>query len=119
MSACVCDTDWDPPDVYHAARPLARKAHTCEECGQAIDPGDRYERAAGLYDGRWSVYKTCHRCLALRDWLEVVSCCFCWSHGGLMEEAENEIDQGNWKPGFKFAAMRLLVEVRNPKRARP
>jgi len=147
MGACYCDTG-DALDCFEAERPIARREHRCTECFCTINPGERYERASGLAEGTWFRYKTCHRCLyqliyqylsvslclivalpsksingcqivkALRDWLEAVSCCFCWSYEGLMEEAPYEITENNWKPGYKFAALRLLAAIKREQRSR-
>lgn len=113
---CVCDYGIDSPAVYDAQRPIARKQHTCSECGCPIEAGERYERVKTLYD-RWDTYRTCYRCLALRDHLEAVSCCFCWYHDNMLEDAANEIDFANWKPGYKFAALRLYADVKRNRRA--
>jgi hypothetical protein len=44
----------------------ARKAHKCGECFRAIDPGDTYERAAGVWEGDFWDLKTCAHCAAFR-----------------------------------------------------
>lgn len=115
MSACYCEVD-NPATIYHAERPMARRHRHCTECGKDIHPGERYENVAGLWEGEWSHYSTCHRCLALRDWLEATSCCFCWAHHNLLEDMQTEIQDGHWKPGFKFTAYRLLVDIRRAHR---
>lgn len=117
---CYCDGE--RPSVYHATRPIARKAHRCHECGATIHPGERYERAAGLWDGRWDHYRTCAGCLLIRDHLAQVRPCFCWSHGGLAEEIPAEISDGwdlregryidTWPPGGRFRALALVVQAK-------
>ena len=49
---------------------MARKAHKCNECGRAIRPGERYERAGGVWDGRFASFKTCEHCVVAREWLQ-------------------------------------------------
>lgn len=107
MSACVCD--YDRPSVYHAQRPLARKEYRCSECTRGIHQGERYERVDAVFEGRWSHYRTCVYCLAVRD-LMACSDCFCWAHGGLWEDIETEFDYGEPRPGLRFAVGRLIVE---------
>lgn len=65
--SCVCSIDGESADVSNVHWPKARKEHTCCECGAAIIPGQRYERASGLWDGSWDTYKTCKVCVSIRD----------------------------------------------------
>lgn len=62
----MCFIDNEPPDVFEAAVRRARKRHRCYECGEPIEPGERYEHAAGKWDGEWLAFRTCARCLYLR-----------------------------------------------------
>ncbi len=57
----------DSPSVYRKETPRARVAHECIECRTEIPPGDRYELASGLWDGRWDHFKTCGPCVVLRS----------------------------------------------------
>lgn len=50
----------------------ARKEHTCSGCHHTIRPGQTYTRLEGLYDGEWTTWKDCGRCV---PWHENV-------HGG-------------------------------------
>ena len=45
----------------------SRKTHKCEECGDPIVPGQRYEYASGIWDGRPDSHRTCLTCVAIRD----------------------------------------------------
>lgn len=45
----------------------AAKSHQCCECGERIEPGSRYERVCGLWDGEFTVFKTCLRCAEIRQ----------------------------------------------------
>ena len=115
MTACYCDGDG--PLVYRAERPVARKRHTCDECGRPILPGERYERAVGLWDffQTFDTFKTCCHCLAARDAVLSRVRCFCWSHGGLREEISEAIRFG-WfldeAPGLTFHLYWLEYERR-------
>jgi hypothetical protein len=40
---------------------------SCCECGDTIEPGQRYEYNSGIWDGRASEHKTCLPCVAIRD----------------------------------------------------
>ena len=72
--SCICSTDYDPAKVYKSKIITARKQHTCCECGETIEPGERYENTSGLWDNQWSHYKTCSICLCIREDL----CCDGW-----------------------------------------
>ncbi|WP_288482354.1 hypothetical protein [uncultured Deinococcus sp.] len=50
----------------------ARKAHSCEECGVDIAPGQRYRRDSGRFDGHMWSSKYCLSCGDLVDW--------CWAN---------------------------------------
>ena len=34
-------------------KPVAKKKHKCEWCGQLIQPGERYSRVVGIYDSNF------------------------------------------------------------------
>lgn len=42
----------------------ARASHTCCECWSAINPGDRYRKHVGKYDGSVKQYGFCSQCCA-------------------------------------------------------
>lgn len=62
---CSCDFT-DPPSCLTTETRRAKKEHTCCECWRLISPGDRYEHASGVWDGRPDSFKTCARCVGLR-----------------------------------------------------
>lgn len=70
---CGCD-DLEGPEFYLEELVKARKAHTCCECGKAINPGQMYQRITGKWDGNVRTYKTCEPCADLRDSLSQVMC---------------------------------------------
>lgn len=86
---CYCD--YDPPQFWAVSYPKARKGHQCEECGVKILPGEKYERVSGMWDNSISVFCTCERCHDIRVWLKNNLPCFCWAHGGMFEDAVEDI----------------------------
>lgn len=108
-SACYCDYDftWE---VYRRSTHVARKQHKCYECGRTIQPGERYEYAFGIGDGRAWHMPTCPHCLAIREWVEAHVPCSCWSHGHMLEDVGNDVD-AYWHeaPGFLMGYLRRLA----------
>ena len=78
MEAGFCYCDYEPFEFYKATEPLARKRWTCCECGEPIEPGERYERAATKYEGQFECYQTCMPCTNIRR-------TFCAPYRGLFE----------------------------------
>jgi len=70
MDACSCvyvgDTD-DARDFYQEESPKARVPHICGECGVTIQPGERYRKCVGKWDGRFETYKMCSVCQEILD----------------------------------------------------
>lgn len=111
MSECVCD--YDGPEIYFSELRKARKVHVCEECRARIQPGEQYENASGKWDGRFDQFKTCSRCIALRDWVKAHVPCFCWAHGHMNEDSIETADHFSREaPGLLFGAYRRLVACR-------
>jgi hypothetical protein len=55
--------------AYTCSTPVARKEHTCCECRQPIQKGEKYHRFSGIWDGiGCATYKTCLRCQRLAAW---------------------------------------------------
>lgn len=67
--SCSIDMDYDGsgPDRHTEKIRTARKTHVCFECVKDIQPGEQYEYASGLWDGEYSIYKTCLDCKSIRD----------------------------------------------------
>lgn len=63
---CFVDCD-DGLDFYDVSWRRARKVHRCCECYETIAAGTRYEYVAGLWDGTFSTFKTCDRCVRARE----------------------------------------------------
>jgi hypothetical protein len=114
---CVCD--YDPPAFYCKTEYTARKEHRCAECGKAIAPGQRYEKVVAKWDGSLGFFKTCSRCVALREHLAAHVRCFCWSHGNLLSDIREEV--AHLPPeargsGLLFELGRMAVAIRQAPR---
>lgn len=112
---CFCD--YDPPEAHSRKEFTARKPHTCEECGRAIKPGERYEYVWGKWDGITSVFKTCPRCLEVRRFVQESVPCFCWAHGSLHDDARDTAQHyAKEADGLWFGTIRrILLAQRAPK----
>ena len=69
MITCDCSCDWDdgPAEFFEESNPIARKQHKCVECREMIQPGERYERVKGRWEGEYSSHATCIPCQRIRD----------------------------------------------------
>lgn len=111
---CYCDYD-EVARVYEAKVVIARKTHRCNECGIAIAPREQYERVGSLFDGQWRTYRTCSRCLDLREFVKAHVPCFCWCHENMREDAIYTADYWASKeqvPGLWFGALRREVRIK-------
>lgn len=110
---CYCDEV--TPSVYKIKIRLARKPHVCSECFRKIHAGEKYEHVFGIWDGLPSTFKTCERCLALKEFITAHVPCFCVSHGNLIDdliETAREHDTA----GLLFGAYRRLVKIQRQPR---
>ena len=55
------------PEASTRLTPTANREHDCCECRRGIKVGDKYFRFSGIWSGIPATYKTCMRCVALRD----------------------------------------------------
>jgi len=67
VMCCPLSEADDAPSVYNTTHPVARKEHRCEECGETIGKGQKYELYKSLFDGRWSTTRTCLSCAEIRN----------------------------------------------------
>jgi hypothetical protein len=65
--ACSCDYFDNHVDVYNIRFPVARKSHTCQECGKTIDPGSKYAYITACWEGSWWTGKRCCQCNQIAD----------------------------------------------------
>lgn len=81
----MCLSDYgDYPEFYSSTEHRARKAHQCCECCRQIEPGERYLRVTGKWDGLLDSFPTCAHCQVLLAWLQAE--CGNVLHGGLYED---------------------------------
>ena len=116
---CYCD-DGEQSVIYEKTTPKARIQHKCSECFAPIAAGEAYERVVGLWpscDG-WETFKTCARCIALREFVKSNVKCFCWNHGNMisdaLETADHYRDPGN---GLYFGALRRYALIQRHRKA--
>jgi hypothetical protein len=104
MSEGTCDVsiggyDGDGPEFFHVATVTARKPHKCDECGGALQPGQRYERSSGKWEGDWSTHRSCLQCGEItaefgedyafgQFWPEMESA---WAHGAHLQACLNRL----------------------------
>lgn len=82
---CIYVDDGDYPSFANATLRRAAKPHRCGECGETIRPGEEYEDARQLEEGRWYRYKTCSFCLKIRR--DFFPCG--WYYEGLVESFQD------------------------------
>lgn len=110
---CYCD--FEPFTFYRAKNITAKKQHRCTECRSAIQPGEKYERASGKFDGFFKSYKTCCRCIAVREYVKAHVPCFCFLHEGLYEDGGADCTIKSYQhevPGMGMEYGRLRVAVK-------
>lgn len=107
--SCYCD--YDPPEFYVRKTQGAIKKHTCSECGCSIEKGEQYENVRGKWEGQIDTVKTCLDCVHIRTVFSEMKC-FCWSHGGLLDDVCNQLSEAEFKPGERFFYLRILASHR-------
>ena len=82
-----CIYDCEEFFLEHVSEVLrkARKPHNCCECGDTIAVGDTYEQTKGRGEGGWEAYKTCARCVNVRNDFFVS-----WIYGMMVEAYQEE-----------------------------
>lgn len=99
------------PSAFRDEIRKARIGHECCECSHAIVPGERYEYASGIWDGRPDDFKTCLGCVGARRWYLSESSERCSEYGALDSELHEQrcsfadlcADVG-WAAGLLMAA---------------
>jgi hypothetical protein len=115
MIDCYCDHD--PPTFYNSVLRRAKLAHHCDECGAPISPGQKYEYVSGLWDGSFSIWKTCAGCVDLRTWTKNNVPCLCWAHGSLIEDCGAAVEYAHYRApsetvGLRFGFLRRREQLR-------
>jgi len=97
--SCYCDCGYDGDRAEFMSEKIvcAKKSHTCCECFEPIEPGEKYERVDGKWDGHMDTYKTCLTCVRIRD-----DYCSSWIYGELrqtlIECIEVDYMDPEWEP---------------------
>lgn len=100
---CMIGDD-DYWSFYNEFTPLARKTHTCGECGRTIGRGERYHTQGGLAEDRFEWHKTCAHCTIASRWLQVV--CDGWVFTARFEDLREHVDGDE-----KYLRSRPLVRL--------
>ena len=110
---CECDMEGSVAFCSTKIR-TAKKQHRCDECHGTIQPGERYEYAAGKQDGDMWDSKSCPRCLALIEWITAHVPCYCRMYGGLFDDERmpEMVEQARHTPGFAFGILRRIVAIK-------
>ena len=113
---CYCD--YERPEFYSAITRTARRAHRCYECRGFIQPGERYKRVTGKWDGTFDTHATCQRCTAFEAYVHEHVKCFCWAFGDLIDDGLEVLAEYNSAlPGLWFGGARLVVAARRAAKA--
>lgn len=117
---CECN-DFERPAFVSETKPKARKAHRCCECYVTIQPGERYERHTGLWDGEINTYRWCSRCSDVAAFIRAHVPCFCWTYHNLHDDALScAASAGKDAPGLWFGTARRVVKARQlPRKVAP
>ena len=75
-------------DLATDTKPVARKRHTCDHCGNSIDAGEQYERRDGLWEGEFESFKSHVGCLNAVDAIHKL-------HN--LTADDEYFDPGNWE----------------------
>lgn len=68
IQQCDCSIDVDCyASCYREQIRKARKQHKCCECDEPILPGEKYEYASGVWEGRPDSFRTCLPCVRIRN----------------------------------------------------
>lgn len=109
-----CSCDGEPSTVYNSSTPRARKRYSCDECGSAILPGERYENVFGIWEGWPTTFRTCEPCYDLRVWVRNNVPCLCIMHGDMDEQMSIAVSEARHRApeetvGLKFGFLRRKV----------
>jgi len=119
MSMCTCD--YDKPSFFSEVHHTARKTHRCSECGRHIQPGERYAKVAGKWDGRFGTFRRCSNCESVANALKDRLPCYCDMFGGLWETISDGYmdDLLEAETGDYFAVMRLIAAAERARMENP
>lgn len=99
----MCDCQDNQPSFFDSRTVTARKSHQCDECLDIIEIGERHEYTKGVWDGEFSTFRTCLKCIEMTKEINLQ----CWCMGSL-------IDAVNWDyEGVSAVAAFLERRARN------
>ncbi len=98
-------------EVIADERPTARKAHRCDLCDRAIEPGESYRRCWIIGDDGPYTFKECAHCSACVTLSTVTETAHYYGEGYSSD------DFANWEPGTVWEA-RLRAQWRRKWRRR-
>jgi hypothetical protein len=100
------------PECMSQIQRKARKDHVCCECRRVIKAGTVYEYTSGIWDKEPSSYKTCPRCVLLREAMAKVNGWPPPAFWCLLSEIKRMVqDEGHaWAVRFKAAVKGLTKD---------
>lgn len=99
------------PTVCNQTTPIAKKEHKCFECRGVIEPGEKYHRTWGVWNGEVSKFKTCDDCETLRHLMGKDRDLDEWPcFGGLLEDVE-ESDVPEWNIAMRNIFLKRKLTV--------
>lgn len=107
---CMAD-DADRVTLLSESEPRARKEYKCAECSRTIKIGEQYQSDRYLFDGRFSIHRTCMQCMVCREWLQKE--CSGWLYGGIYEDLAEHFHEAGYPAAIKWGIGRLLVGMQN------
>ena len=108
-------------DFNYTSHPTARKPHKCFECGRTIEPGERYERTASVWEGDFFASKACLHCAMTRQIADYCNDYYSEGYyGGLSEWVGNEDDprclriRAGFREQWRYQSGRLMPLPESP-----
>jgi hypothetical protein len=111
---CPLSNDGDSITVLFDGIIAGRKEYACTECRMPIAKGTRHELIKGMWEGDFCSYRTCLRCVEIRDHF---ACGSGWLFGEVWSQLEESFYPdmkcgGQCMTGLSPAAKAFLIEKR-------
>ncbi len=91
FDSCICINPDDTATLLGRRQRKARKRHKCGECNHTIHPGQMYEADAIVFEGEFTIHKTCILCVRVRNSLFECG----WYYGGVWEDVHEACCDGD------------------------
>lgn len=88
------------------ARPTARKAHKCDECGRTIAPPEIYRLHVFVEEGRFDRSITCAHCGVAQDWLSAE--CGGYLYHGVADDIQEHVEERHY--GLDLARLAIGIK---------